>query len=71
VIKDKKIQVLIDSRASLSYITPQLVKDLRLTTKPIQKYDITGIGGELVATVIEEIRKYEISVLGKDIHQNL
>jgi Aspartyl protease len=71
VIRGKEIRALVDSGAPLSYITPQLVKDLRLATKPIQEYDITGAGGELVATVTEEIREYEMSVLGKDTRQNL
>jgi hypothetical protein len=71
VIKGKKIRVLVNFGAPLSYITPQLVKDLRLVTKPIQEYDITGARSELVTTVIEEIREYEMSVLGKNIHQNL
>jgi Aspartyl protease len=68
VIRDKKIQALVDSEAPRSYITPQLVKDLRLATKPIREYDITEAGGELVTIVTEEIRECEISVLGKNIH---
>jgi Aspartyl protease len=71
VIRGKEIRALVDSGAPLSYITPQLVKDLRLATKPIREYDITGVGGELVMTVTEEIRECEMSVLGKDICQNL
>jgi Retroviral aspartyl protease len=71
VIRSKEIRVLVDSGAPLSYITPQLVKDLRLVTKPIREYDITRVGGELVAIVTEEIRECEMSILGKDTHQNL
>jgi Aspartyl protease len=67
MIKGKEIQALVDSGAPLSYITPQLVKDLKLTTKPIQEYDITKAGGELVTIVIEEIQECEMSILGKDI----
>jgi Aspartyl protease len=71
VIRGKEIRALVDSGVPLSYITPQLVKDLRLATKPIREYDITGVGGELVATVTEEIWECEMSILGKDIRQNL
>jgi Aspartyl protease len=71
VIKGKEIRALVNSGAPLSYITPQLVKDLRLATKPIREYDITGIRGELVATVTKEIWECKMSVLGKDIRQDL
>jgi Retroviral aspartyl protease len=71
MIKGKETRALVDSEAPLSYITPQLVKNLRLITKLIWKYDITRVGGELVATVIEKIRECKMSVLGKDIHQDL
>jgi hypothetical protein len=39
--------------------------------KPIREYDITGVGDELVAIVTKEIWEYKISILGKDIHQDL
>jgi Retroviral aspartyl protease len=71
VIRGKEIRALVDSGAPLSYIIPQLVKNLKLATKPIRKYDITVVGGELVTTVTEEIRECEMSILRKDIHQNL
>jgi Retroviral aspartyl protease len=71
VIRGKEIWALVDFGAPLSYIMFQLVKDLRLAMKPIREYDITGARGELVATVTEEVRECEISILEKDICQNL
>jgi hypothetical protein len=71
VIRNKEIRALVDSRAPLSYIIPQLVKDLRLAMKPIQEYDITRARGELVTIMTEEIWECEMSILGKDTRQNL
>jgi hypothetical protein len=71
MIKKRKIYMLVDFGVPLSYITPELAKDLRLIMKPTWKYNITRAEGKLVAIVIEEIWEYKISILGKDIYQNL